>query len=51
MRHVAETANCTLIPTANSWYLGAIVPGKPRIFMPYVGQEVCTDCRRWIQGI
>ena len=22
---------------ANSWYLGANVPGKPRIFMPYVG--------------
>ncbi|MEJ6669827.1 MAG: cyclohexanone monooxygenase, partial [Pseudomonadales bacterium] len=27
----------TLFPTCNSWYLGANVPGKPRIFMPYVG--------------
>lgn len=22
---------------ANSWYLGANIPGKPRIFMPYIG--------------
>ena len=27
----------TLFPTCNSWYLGANVPGKPRVFMPYVG--------------
>jgi cyclohexanone monooxygenase len=27
----------TLYPRANSWYLGANVPGKPRVFMPYVG--------------
>ncbi|MFI7495312.1 hypothetical protein ACH9D2_11430 [Kocuria sp. M4R2S49] len=27
----------TLFPQANSWYLGANVPGKPRVFMPYVG--------------
>jgi cyclohexanone monooxygenase len=27
----------TLYPRANSWYIGANVPGKPRIFMPYVG--------------
>ena len=25
------------IPQANSWYMGANVPGKPRIFMPYIG--------------
>ncbi len=24
-------------PSCNSWYLGANIPGKPRIFMPYVG--------------
>ena len=24
-------------PTCNSWYLGANIQGKPRIFMPYVG--------------
>jgi cation diffusion facilitator CzcD-associated flavoprotein CzcO len=35
--HVQEAAAATLYPTANSWYLGANVPGKPRVFMPYVG--------------
>lgn len=35
--HVNEVANFTLFPRANSWYLGANIPGKPRIFMPYVG--------------
>ena len=27
----------TLMPTANSWYMGANIPGKPRVFMPFVG--------------
>ena len=27
----------TLYPKAKSWYTGANIPGKPRIFMPYVG--------------
>ena len=31
---IAET---TLYPTCNSWYLGANVPGKPRVFMPHIG--------------
>ena len=35
--HVNEVANRTLYPQANSWYVGANVPGKPRVFMPYVG--------------
>jgi cyclohexanone monooxygenase len=35
--HVNAVANSTLLPQANSWYLGANVPGKPRIFMPYLG--------------
>jgi cation diffusion facilitator CzcD-associated flavoprotein CzcO len=35
--HVNEIADRTLFPTCNSWYLGANVPGKPRVFMPYVG--------------
>jgi cyclohexanone monooxygenase len=35
--HVAELANASLFPTANSWYLGANIPGKPRVFMPYLG--------------
>ena len=29
--------NITLYPTANSWYMGANVPGKPRVFLPYIG--------------
>ncbi|WP_280236597.1 flavin-containing monooxygenase [Nocardia cyriacigeorgica] len=33
----AERAAGTLMPTANSWYLGANVPDKPRVFMPFVG--------------
>jgi len=32
-----EVANATLYPLARSWYTGANIPGKPRIFMPYVG--------------
>lgn len=35
--HVAEVGNRTLYPKANSWYMGANIPGKPRVFMPYVG--------------
>jgi cation diffusion facilitator CzcD-associated flavoprotein CzcO len=35
--HVNAVANLTLFPTANSWYMGANVPGKPRVFMPYIG--------------
>jgi cation diffusion facilitator CzcD-associated flavoprotein CzcO len=37
VQHVNEVANRTLYPRANSWYMGANIPGKPRIFMPYVG--------------
>ena len=33
--HVNEVAEMTLFWEANSWYLGANIPGKPRIFMPY----------------
>jgi cyclohexanone monooxygenase len=35
--HVNEVGNTTLYPRANSWYTGANIPGKPRIFMPYIG--------------
>lgn len=35
--HVQETAGRTLFPHANSWYMGANIPGKPRLFMPYIG--------------
>ncbi|MBJ8344698.1 NAD(P)/FAD-dependent oxidoreductase [Antrihabitans sp. YC2-6] len=32
-----ERAAATLFPVANSWYLGANIPGKPRVFMPFIG--------------
>jgi cyclohexanone monooxygenase len=35
--HVNETAAPTILPHCNSWYLGANIPGKPRVFMPYLG--------------
>jgi cation diffusion facilitator CzcD-associated flavoprotein CzcO/acetyl esterase/lipase len=35
--HVNDYASITLFPQANSWYMGANVPGKPRVFLPYVG--------------
>ena len=45
--HVNQLASATLFLNANSWYMGANVPGKPRVFMPYVGgvgryREECT---------
>ena len=37
--HVNEVASGTMLTaeSCNSWYLGANIPGKPRIFMPYIG--------------
>lgn len=37
VEHVNGIAGFTLLPTCNSWYLGANVPGKPRVFMPLLG--------------
>jgi cyclohexanone monooxygenase len=37
VRHVNEVGHATLYPRAASWYMGANVPGKPRVFMPYIG--------------
>lgn len=37
VEHVNALAARTLYPTCNSWYLGANVPGKPRVFMPVLG--------------
>ncbi len=36
-QHVNDCANITLYPKADSWYMGANVAGKPRMFLPYVG--------------
>jgi cyclohexanone monooxygenase len=46
--HVNEVAEGTLYPQANSWYMGANIPGKPRIFMPYIGgvgvyRRICDE--------
>jgi len=48
VRHVNEVADSTLYPKANSWYIGANIPGKPRVFMPYVAgldkyRKICDD--------
>ncbi len=37
VQHVNDFGDITLYPTADSWYMGANVPGKPRVFLPYVG--------------
>jgi cyclohexanone monooxygenase len=46
--HVNEVAQLTLYPQADSWYMGANIPGKPRIFMPYIGgvgvyRRICNE--------
>ena len=49
VEHVFTTAHETLYPKANSWYVGANIPGKPRIFTPYVGtfnQVILTSSLR-----
>jgi cyclohexanone monooxygenase len=48
VRHVNEVADTTLYPSAASWYMGANIPGKPRVFMPYIGgvgayRQTCDD--------
>ncbi|HEY2242362.1 MAG TPA: cyclohexanone monooxygenase, partial [Streptosporangiaceae bacterium] len=35
--HVQQVAQRTLYPQAASWYMGANIPGKPRLFLPYIG--------------
>jgi cyclohexanone monooxygenase len=37
VQHVSDVAAATLYPQAPSWFVGANVPGKPRVFMPYLG--------------
>lgn len=45
---VRTLADATLFPQADSWYLGANIPGKPRVFMPYIGgfgtyRKLCAE--------
>lgn len=35
--HVKEVSDATLLPEATSWYMGANIPGKPRVFLVYLG--------------
>jgi cation diffusion facilitator CzcD-associated flavoprotein CzcO len=49
MRHVAELADATLYPQASSWYVGANIAGKPRVFMPYVAG--CGNYRRECEDV
>ena len=35
--HVNEVASKTLFPSTKSWFMGANIPGKPQVFLPYVG--------------
>ncbi|HEX7821745.1 MAG TPA: NAD(P)/FAD-dependent oxidoreductase [Sphingobium sp.] len=46
--HVNDVASKTLYPKANSWFMGANIPGKPRVFLPYVEsvaryRQICID--------
>ena len=48
MDHIEEVATHTLRYSCNSWYVGANVPGKKRVFMPYIGgydvyREKCNE--------
>ena len=48
VKHVKDVADSTLYPLANSWYMGVNIPGKPKVFMPYVGgvhtyKQKCDD--------
>jgi cyclohexanone monooxygenase len=44
--HVAEVVGGTLMPQANSWYMGANIAGKPRRFLPYLCPEGVGGYRR-----
>ena len=54
VQHVNDVADHTLFPRGNSWYIGANIPGKPRVFMPYVGlnyrQKVAESVEEGYKG-
>jgi cyclohexanone monooxygenase len=46
MDHHRAVGDASLYPRAKSWYMGANIPGKPRVLLPYVGgvgayRELC----------
>jgi len=46
--HVQEVAQKTLLPTQHTWYVGANVPGKAKVYLPYIGgvTQYLQHCRR-----
>ena len=54
--HTQEVAYSTLFPLADSWYVGANIPGKARVFSPYVGgvgryRDKCDEvAANWYEG-
>jgi cation diffusion facilitator CzcD-associated flavoprotein CzcO len=49
--HVNEVVSQTLMTGANSWYMSANIPGKPRAFLPYLGPEGIGGYRRMCDEI
>ncbi|MYX05995.1 NAD(P)-binding domain-containing protein [Streptomyces sp. SID8375] len=50
--HVADLAAQTLYPSVDSWYMGANVPGKPRVFLAYTGglERYRAECDAAAEG-
>ncbi len=49
--HCTDCADITLFQDTNSWYMGANVPGKPRVLFPYIGgvgryRRICTEAQQ-----
>ena len=55
--HVREVGDASLYPRAKSWYMGANIPGKPRVLLPYVGgvgplpRDLRGDRRQRLRGV
>ena len=48
VKHTADIAADTLFGETDSWYMGANIPGKPRVFLVYVGgaaqyRQICAE--------
>jgi cyclohexanone monooxygenase len=48
VEHARAVGEASLYPRAKSWYMGANIPGKPQIFMPYIGgvgvyRQICNN--------
>ena len=52
MAHVVELANQTLYPKANSWYVGANIPGRERLFSVYIAGcgPFRAECNRVVEA-